>query len=149
MKIREAMTPDPACCTPEDTAQRAAAMMRERNVGALPVIDSRDSGALIGIITDRDLCLSVIAEGLDPKTTRVEDCITLNPVTCRDGENLDQAERAMQEHQVRRVPVVDKSGKCIGIVSQADLALKDQPEKVSKTVAAISKPQGSSGPLAA
>jgi CBS-domain-containing membrane protein len=61
-------------------------------------------------------------------------------VTCRDGDNLNGCEKAMQEHQLRRLPVVDGEGNCIGIVSQADLALKDKPEKVSKTVAEISKP---------
>jgi CBS domain-containing protein len=63
-----------------------------------------------------------------------------NPVTCRDGENLDDCERLMQEHQLRRIPVVDGEGRCIGIVAQADLALKDKPEKASKTVVEISKP---------
>jgi CBS-domain-containing membrane protein len=62
-----------------------------------------------------------------------------NPVACRDGENLDSCERAMQTHQIRRIPVVDGDGRVIGIVSQADLALKDKAEKVSKTVAEISR----------
>ena len=91
------------------------------------------------MITDRDLCCSVIAAGLDPKTTPVQKFVSLEPVTCRDGENLDKCERAMQEHQIRRIPIVDGDNRVIGIVSQADLALKDKPEKVSKTVAEISK----------
>ena len=69
-------------------------------------------------------------------------------MTCRDGENLDNCERLMQQHQLRRIPVVDGEGRCIGIVAQADLALKDKPEKVSKTVGEISKP-GSASPIAA
>ena len=148
MKVREAMTPDPVSCVPNDTAQRAAKLMREHDIGSLPVVADRDSCNLLGMITDRDLCVSVIADGLDPKTTTIERYISTNPVTCRDGENLDQAERAMQEHQIRRIPVVDGEGRCIGIVSQADLALKDKPEKVSKTVAEISKPESKS-PMAA
>jgi len=90
------------------------------------------------MITDRDLCCSVIAEGMDPKTTQVEKLITLAPLTCRDGENIETCERLMQEHQVRRIPIVDAEDCVIGIVSQADLALKDKPERVSKTVAEIS-----------
>jgi len=92
------------------------------------------------MITDRDLCCSVIAAGLDPKTTPIQKFITAKPITCRDGENVDHCERAMQEHQVRRIPVVDGQDHVIGIVSQADLALKGKPEHLSKTVAEISKP---------
>ena len=140
MKIREVMTPNPVCCLPTDTAQRVAQVMRDQNVGSMPVVADTQSLKLIGMITDRDICCSLVAEGLDPKNTTIEEHISGELVTCRDGENLDNCERAMQEHQIRRIPVVDSDGRCIGIVSQADLALKDKPEKVSKTVAEISKP---------
>ena len=144
MKIREVMTPNPVCCLPTDTAQKVAQVMRDENVGSLPVVADTQSCKLIGVITDRDICCAIVAEGLDPKNTTIEKHISSDLITCRDGENLDKCERAMQEHQIRRIPVVDSDGRCIGIVSQADLALKDKPEKVSKTVAEISKP-----PLAA
>jgi len=140
MKIREVMTPNPVCCLPTDTAQRVAQVMRDQNVGSMPVVADMQSLKLIGMITDRDICCSLVAEGLDPKNTTIEKHISGELVTCRDGENLDKCERAMQGHQIRRIPVVDSDGRCIGIVSQADLALKDKPEKVSKTVAEISKP---------
>jgi CBS domain-containing protein len=148
MKVREVMSPDPICCVPTEKAQNVAKIMRERNVGSLPVVADPQSRKLIGMITDRDLCSAVIADGLDPKHTPIEKFISLDVVTCRDGENVEKCERAMQEHQLRRIPVVDAEGTCIGIVSQADLALKDKPERVSKTVAEISKPE-SAGPLAA
>jgi len=83
---------------------------------------------------------SLLADGLDPKTTPIQKFISLDPVTCRDGENVDKCERAIQEHQIRRIPIVDGDDHVIGIVAQADLALKDKAEKVSKTVAEISKP---------
>ena len=140
MKIREVMTPNPVCCLSTDTAQKVAQVMRDENVGSLPVVADTQSCKLIGMITDRDICCSLVAEGLDPKNTTIEKHISSDLITCRDGENLDKCERAMQEHQIRRIPVVDSDGRCIGIVSQADLALKDKPEKVSKTVAEISKP---------
>jgi CBS domain-containing protein len=140
MKVREVMTTNPVCCTITDTAQKVARIFRDKQIGSLPVVADQQSQKLIGMITDRDLCCSVVADGLDAKSTTIERFISLNPVSCRDGENLDKCERAMQEHQIRRIPVVDAEGKCIGIVSQADLALKDKPEKVSKTVAEISKP---------
>jgi CBS domain-containing protein len=113
--------------------------MRDRNVGAVPVVADQRSRQLIGMITDRDFCCSVVAEGLDPKKTTIERFISVNPVSCRDGENLERCERLMQDHQVRRIPVVDNSGSVIGIVAQADLALHDRPERVSKTIAEISR----------
>jgi CBS-domain-containing membrane protein len=76
---------------------------------------------------------------MDPKTTTIEKLITLSPLTCREGENIETCEHLMQEHQVRRIPIVDAEDRVMGIVAQADLALKDKPERVSKTVAKISK----------
>jgi CBS domain-containing protein len=140
MKVREAMSPNPVCCVPTDTAERVAKAMLEHNVGSIPVVVDQQSRKLVGMITDRDLCCSVVAGGLDPKRTTIEKFVSASPVVCRDGENLDSCERAMQEHKVRRIPVVDGQGTCIGIVAQADLALKDKPEKVSKTVTEISRP---------
>jgi len=114
--------------------------MRENNVGSIPVVVDQQSRKLLGIITDRDLCCAIVADGLDPKRTTIEKFVSLNPVSCRDGENIDHCEQAMQEHRVRRIPIVDGEGVCIGIVAQADLALKDRPEKVHKTIAEISRP---------
>ena len=139
MKIREAMSPNPICCLPTDSAQRVARTMCDHNIGSIPVVLDQDSRKLVGMITDRDLCCSVIADGLDPKSVTIEKFMTLNPVTCREGENVENCERLMQEHQIRRMPIVDAENHVIGIVAQADLALKDKPERVSKTVAEISK----------
>jgi CBS domain-containing protein len=113
--------------------------MCDQNVGSIPVVTDQESRKLVGIITDRDLCCSVIAGALDPKITAIEKFMTLNPVTCRDAENIENCERLMQEHQIRRMPIVDGDGRVIGIVAQADLALKEKPDRVSKTVAEISK----------
>jgi CBS domain-containing protein len=117
MKVREVMTLDPVCCLASDTAQRAAQIMRDHNVGSVPVVADHESRKLVGMITDRDLCCSIIADGLDSQETTMFKFVSGNPVTCRDGENLDKCERAMQEHQVRRIPVVDGEGRCIGIVA--------------------------------
>ena len=140
MKIREVMSPNPVCCLPTDSAQRVARIMCERSIGSVPVVMDQDSRKLVGLITDRDLCCSVVADGLDPKTTTIEKFMTLNPVTCREEEDVESCERLMQEHQIRRIPVVNAEDSVIGIVAQADLALKDKSERVSKTVAEISKP---------
>lgn len=140
MKVREIMTPDPVCCIPEDNAQKVAAMLRDQDIGSMPVVLDQSSRKLVGVITDRDLCCKLVAEGLTPATTKIDRIFSLQPVSCRDGENVAACEQLMQEHQIRRIPVVDGEGRCIGIVSQADLALHEKPEKVSKTVAEISKP---------
>ena len=149
MKVREIMSSDPVCCLPSDSAQAVAAILRDRNIGSLPVVADKETNKLLGMITDRDICCSIVADGLDIRKTTISKFVSANPVTCRDGENVENVER-MQEHQVRRVPVVDGDGRCIGIVSQADLALKEKrPEKVSKTVTEISKPQGQKSLIAA
>jgi len=144
VKIKEVMSQNPVCCLASDSAQSVARMMCERNIGSIPVVSDQQSKQLLGMITDRDLCCAVIAGGLDPKTTPIQKFITTKLITCRDGEDIDNCEKVMQEHQVRRVPVVDGQNHVIGIVSQADLALKGKSEHVSKTVAEISKPSRAS-----
>jgi CBS domain-containing protein len=139
MKVKEIMSANPICCTPNDTAQYVAKMMCDLNVGSVPVVADHQSRSLVGMITDRDLCCRVLALGLDAKSTPIQEFVSYNPAICRDGENVENCERLMQEHQVRRIPVVDKENHIIGIVAQADLALKDKAERVSKTVAEISK----------
>lgn len=139
VKVRDVMSANPVCCLPEDTAQKVAQIMCDHNIGSVPVIVDQQSRELLGMITDRDLCCSVIAAGLDSRTTQIKEVVGVHLVaTCRDGENVDKCEKAMQEHQVRRIPVVDRENRVIGIVAQADLALKDKPERVSQTVKAIS-----------
>ena len=137
MKVSEAMTRDVRLTRPDQAIEDAAKMMAEVDTGVLPV---GEGNQLIGMITDRDLCCSIVAEGLDPKTTTIDKYVSADLVTCRDGENLGQCERAMQMHQLRRIPVVDVEGCVIGIVSQADLALKEEPEKVSRILAEVSRP---------
>lgn len=141
MKVREAMTASPVCCLESDTVQKIANILRDRDIVSVPVVTDLESRKLIGVITDRDLCCSVMADGLDPKGAVIGKFITRNPVTCHEGETLDKCERSMREHQIRRIPVVDGDNHCVGIVSQADLALKDNPERIAKTVAQISKPK--------
>jgi CBS domain-containing protein len=139
MKLRDMMTENPVCCVPTDSAQSVARIMCDESVGSIPVVMDQESRKLVGVITDRDLCCSVVANGLDSKATPIEKFMTLNPVACREGENVENCESLMQERQIRRIPIVDAQDRVIGIVAQADLALKDNPERVSKTVAEISK----------
>ena len=149
MKVQDAMTPDPVCCLTTDSAQKVAGILCKQGVGSIPVVTDHESRKLIGIITDRDLCCSVVANGLNPQSTPIEKFISLNPAVCRDSDSLDHCAHLMQERQVRRIPIVDGDGRVVGIVSQADLALKDKPENVAKTVAEVSRRQSSAPVVAA
>ena len=139
MRVKDIMTPEPYCCAIFEPVQNAARMMKEWDVGSLPVVADQHSWKLKGIVTDRDLC-TVLAEDKDAAMTPVEEVMTRDPATCGPEDDVDTCAKIMQEHQVRRVPVVDDLGNCIGIVAQADLALKGKLRQVSETVAEISKP---------
>ncbi|HXZ78434.1 MAG TPA: CBS domain-containing protein [Terriglobales bacterium] len=139
MKIRELMTRDPVCCRLSDTAQTVASLLRDNNVGALPVVADDGSKHLEGIITDRDLCCAIVARGLSPNTT-IETFITRQVVTCRPEQSLDSCERLMQIHQIRRVLIVDQGMRCVGVISQADLARTNRSDQLHRTIAEISKP---------
>ena len=140
MRVKDVMTQHPVCCLTSDSAQSVAKALRDEDVGSLPVIADGDSHRLVGIITDRDLCCTIVAQGLDPGTTSIEAFMKPDPVSCRAEQSLDACEKLMQIHQVRRLPVVDEQRRCVGMVSQADLARLEQPDKVHRTVAEISRP---------
>lgn len=141
MLCEELMTRNPKCCVPSDSAVRAARMMKIEDVGSLPVCSSAESNRLIGIVTDRDLCMEVIAEARDPNQTRVETCMTREPVTCRIDEELEAALDRMEANQIRRIPVVDASGMLVGIISQADVATRSgSPRRTAEVVEEISRP---------
>ena len=139
MKVREIMSRDPVCCIADETAQSVASKMCENNVGSIPVVTDLNSKKLTGIVTDRDLCCTIIAQGLDSKSTKIRPFVHNSPVSCRADDDLAGCERAMQQHQIRRIPVVDDQGRCIGIVAQADVALAVDAQQVQKTVAEISR----------
>jgi CBS domain-containing protein len=137
------MTKDPACCVPGDSASRVAKLMKTQNVGSIPVCENRNSRKLVGIITDRDLAMHVVAEGKDANNTHVEDMMTKHPVTCHAEDDLQNAMEAMQRHQIRRIPIVDHEGNLVGIIAQADIATRaEQPHETAETVEEISKPSG-------
>lgn len=145
MTCREVMTPNPSCCVPSDSVAMAAQIMKREDVGPVPVVSDYNSRRLVGILTDRDLALSVVADGRDPHNTRVDEVMTRNPVTCREDDNTSDAIRLMSEHQVRRVPIVDEVGSLTGIIAQADLARYEDEEDVGELVEDISQPYGGSG----
>jgi CBS domain-containing protein len=139
MLVKEVMSKEIAFCIPSDTAQAASRTMKARGVGALPVVSDAANRKLEGIVTDRDLCCGVLAEAKLAEITRISEVMTSNPVTCAPENTLDDCEKLMQVHQIRRLPVVDSQGQCVGMVAQADVALHAPASKVSKTLAAISR----------
>jgi CBS domain-containing protein len=135
------MTKDPAYCVPNDSASRVAKIMKKENVGSIPVCENRRSRKLAGIVTDRDLTLQVVAEGRDASSTLVEDVMTREPFACSPEDDIQKAIDAMEKHQVRRIPVVDRDGKLVGIIAQADIAIRsEEPAKTAKVVEEISRP---------
>lgn len=139
-KCNDVMTKDPTCCLPDDTVAKVARLMQRDNIGSIPVIENKQTHQLVGIVTDRDLVLQIIAKDQDAKSTKVESVMTRQVVTCFAGDNLQKALDAMAEHQLRRIPIVDDSHKIVGIIAQADVATRaNQPEKTAEMVKEISQ----------
>jgi CBS domain-containing protein len=113
------MTKKPNCCTSNQTARDAAQVMRDRDCGVVPIVD--DTGRVVGIVTDRDLTVRAIAEGRDGET-KLSELMTASPASCNQDDDLRDVEQRMAELQVRRIPIVDAGGRCLGIISQADIA---------------------------
>lgn len=140
MNARELMTENPACCTPDDTVEQAARLMKENDCGCVPVVEDLESKKLLGTITDRDIACRCTAEGKGPET-RVREAMSPDPSCCGPEDSVEDVERIMEERQVRRVPVIDDEGCCIGMVSQADLARGRRDEReVGEVVEKISAP---------
>ena len=139
-KCDEVMTKDPVCCLPTDSVAKAAELMKSRNVGSIPVIENEQTQKLVGIVTDRDLALTIVAVGRDAKSTNVDAVMTYKVVSCLAEDDLQKALDAMAKHQLRRIPVVDRDNKIMGIITQADVATRvDQPEKTAEMVKEISQ----------
>lgn len=140
MKIQDVMTRDPRCVTPDASAREAAQIMREEDVGIVPVVEG---SRLVGLVTDRDLAVRVVADGRDGNTS-VRDVMSSQRIaTCRPDEDLERAMETMAREQVRRIPIVDERGALVGIVAQADVVRKAKDDrKAEETVERISQPGG-------
>ena len=136
--VRDAMTADPRSIGASASAVDAAHLMREAGVGSLPVLESEK---LVGMITDRDIATRVVAESANPTTTSVRDVYSRDVISVEPDTALDEVLQLMARHQVRRVPVVER-GELVGIVAQADIALKWSEAETGKLVEAISEPSG-------
>ena len=142
MKCSEVMTKNPRTCASTDTVQQAAQLMKSEDVGPIPIVGQ--DGTLEGIITDRDIALKVVAEGRDPKTTKLTEVMTTDVITCTPDGDIEDTLNLMEDNQVRRILVVEGK-RLVGIISQADVATRlDVPEKTAELVEDISKAAASS-----
>ena len=137
-KVRDAMTAEPRSAEPSQSLVEAAQVMKREDVGSLPVVEG---GRLLAVLTDRDIVVRAVAEGVDLQATRVGDVASREPVTVGPEEDLDEALRLMARHQVRRLPVVDEQ-RLVGMLAQADVASEAKASKTGEVVEEISQRSG-------
>jgi CBS domain-containing protein len=135
-QVREVMTSKPASCSAQDSIADAARAMASEDVGPIPVVEEGDQ--LVGVLTDRDIVVRVVAEGRDPQSTSVGDVASFDPATVSPDEDLDRALQLLADRRVRRLPVVE-GGKLVGIVAQADIARRGEDMKTGQVVEQISR----------
>jgi CBS domain-containing protein len=137
MQVSDVMTQDVKAVTPQTPLEEAARMMRDEDVGVLPV---GDSDRLVGMVTDRDIVVRAVAEGRAPAELKVSDVLTPEIYFCREDDSLEDAADIMAEHQVRRLPVLDQDGRLRGIVALADVVQTD-PDTAGEALEVISEPE--------
>jgi len=131
------MTPDPVCCTAKTSVDEIAKLMAHNDCGEIPIVDSSDH--VIGVVTDRDIVCRVVAQGKNPIGHAAEECMSKSVIVVDEDTPLDKVIATMEKHQIRRVPVVDEGGCCIGIIAQADLARTAPEHEVAELVREVSQ----------
>ncbi len=138
MLIRDVMTRGVECVGPEDTIRTAAQKMKSLNAGSIPICDN---DRLAGMLTDRDIAVRAVADGRDPTVCKVRDAMTPDVVYCFDDQSVEEAERVMKEKQIRRVLVLDRAKRLVGIVSLGDLAVRTgDREQTGEVLHEVSEP---------
>jgi CBS domain-containing protein len=134
--VKEVMTSDPCAIDADKPVSHAAKMMKEENVGLAPIVEG---DRLVGTLTDRDIVTRVIAEGKDPQTVSVREVASTNLVTVDPEQDLGEALRLMAGNQIRRLPVIERDGRLVGVVAQADVARQADDKQTGELVEKISK----------
>ncbi len=138
MKARDIMTANPRCVTTADSITRAAEIMRDTDVGIVPVVEDSGSMRLAGVVTDRDIAIRIVAEGRG-NDVNVREVMSSGLATVRPDDDLDRVTELMKSEQVRRIPVVD-GDRLVGIIAQADVAREGRDKKTGDVVEHISEP---------
>ena len=142
MQVKDVMTRGAEVVRPDATLQQAANKMKSLDIGPLPVCDG---DKIIGMLTDRDITVRATAEGLDPKQTRVREVMSKELITCLEDQDVKEAAELMQSKQIRRVPILNKDKRLVGMLSLGDLAQRTQDSKLAgKTLEEVSSPGKSS-----
>ena len=143
MKVARLMTTDIATCRTHDSLERAAQLMWDRDIGAVPVVD--DDGRIVGIVTDRDICMATYTRDAPPRAISVTAAMAQRVFSCGPDDDIRVVEKEMSDRQIRRVPVLDQAGRPIGIVSLNDIARASGREvsaaEVASTLAAVCAPR--------
>jgi len=134
--VQDLMTSNPKTVASESSVVEAAKIMRDENVGIVPLVDGE---RLVGTITDRDIAIKVVAEGSDLQSTTAGQAASRDLVTIDPQQDLDEALRLMAQHQVRRLPVVEEDGRLVGILAQADVAREATAQQTGRVVEEISE----------
>ncbi len=137
-KAKDVMTQNPQVVTADASVQEAARLMQSEDTGVLPVVESQGARRVVGVITDRDIALRVVAEGRSSATVR--EVMSTGVRTSRQDDDLQAVMKIMADEQVRRVPIVDDRGELVGIVSQADIVLEGDDKRAEETIEQISQP---------
>jgi CBS domain-containing protein len=146
-KVKEIMTTNPACCTPDTGLQEVAELFILHDCGAVPVVDGLGTRRPIGIVTDRDIACRAVAAGKNALELTARDCMSTPCVTISLDASLDDCCEAMEKNQVRRVLVVDRTGACCGIVSQADIAIRGKEKRAADVLREVSQPIASASAI--
>jgi len=142
-RAKDIMTKDPATVTPETRIQDAARMMKDQNVGILPVVERSGSKRLAGVVTDRDIAIRCVAEGHDSSKCQVREAMSRDVQTARPDDAVEDVMKRMAKEQVRRIPIVDAGGELVGIIAQADIVREaDDDKRAERTVEEISRSGG-------
>lgn len=134
---KDVMTPNPTVCREEHTIYDAVRVMNREDCGVVPVVD--DEERCIGIITDRDICLRLVLEHLDPEDTPVSEMMTANVVACQESDDMRQVIELMRNEQIRRIPVLNENEHLVGIISEGDIAKSDARDLLCDLVEAVVK----------
>jgi len=139
MQVKDVMTRQVECVSPDDTLQLAACKMRDLDVGPMPVCGDNDR--LVGMLTDRDITIRAVADGRDPGTAKVKDSMSEGVRYCFEDDDVNSAARQMQKEQIRRLVVLNRDKRLVGIISLGDLAVETGNEQLAgQTLEEVSEP---------
>lgn len=141
MRVKDVMTPNPACCSKETPLPEVAKMMLTHDCGCIPVMNGDAADQAVGVVTDRDIAVRCVATGRDTSVMTAADCMSHPVATVSESASVDDCIKLMEQNQIRRAVVTDEQGKVCGMVSQADIALRAPRAQTAELVQEVSRPE--------